>query len=82
MSDKIYVGNGKVKEWPSGDKSMVLGFSEADVETMRQHLNDKGWVNVIINKSKKDADDGSARYYGTIDTWQPTKRDEQEGEPF
>ena len=49
--DKIYVGNGKAVEGQYG-KFLKVSFSRDDLDKMYQNLNEKGWINLNINKRK------------------------------
>ena len=74
MSDEkpIFCGSGKKIEFVNGGHIIRLSISSRDVETMAQHLNDKGWVTVEV----KENFDGKVTQSGfthhcKIDTWQP-----------
>jgi hypothetical protein len=65
MADAIYVGNGKPH--PKFDNCISFGFTKDNLKTLEAHLNDKGWVNVIISPQKNDKE----KYYAKIDTYKP-----------
>lgn len=65
MSDKIFVGKGEKKQTQYGDLTK-FGFTEKDLATMKEHLSEKGWVNIVI----KDGKNGQP--YAQIDTWKPS----------
>lgn len=65
MSDKIFVGKGEKKQTQYGELRK-FGFTEKDLATMKEHLSEKGWVNVVI----KDGKNGQP--YAQIDTWKPS----------
>lgn len=70
MSDKIYVGTGKAREFPDGGQILKMAFSANDVDALRHNLRD-GWVRINISKRREPSQSGQT-HYGTIDTWQPT----------
>jgi len=65
MSDKVFVGKGEKKQTQYGELTK-FGFTEKDLNTMKEHLSEKGWVNVVI----KDGKNGQP--YAQIDTWKPS----------
>ena len=66
MSDvKVFVGNAKAKENKFGGKEVVIGLQQKDLDTLQQHLNGKGWVNVVLKSNKE------GKPYLQIDTWVP-----------
>lgn len=65
MSDKIFVGKGEKKQTQYGDL-IKFGFTEKDLATMKEHLSEKGWVNVVIKEGK------NGQPYAQIDTWKPS----------
>lgn len=65
MSDKIFVGKGEKKQTQYGEL-IKFGFTEKDLATMKEHLSEKGWVNVVIKDGK------SGQPYAQIDTWKPS----------
>lgn len=67
MNEKIFVGNVKTVETKFGSLTK-LGFKEADLEVLREHLSN-GWVNVAIMTSQK-----TGNPYMVIDTY---KREQQ-----
>jgi len=69
MSEKIYVGNGKKKEAKFGD-IIKLSFSEADLDTLKQNLNERGYVNLDCCE-RKQIDKYGNSHYMTIDNWEP-----------
>lgn len=68
MSDKIFVGKGEKKQTRYGDL-IKFGFTEKDLATLKEHLSDKGWVNVVIKEGK------NGQPYAQIDTWKPSGDD-------
>ncbi len=71
MSDKIFVG--RISEtkvaW-----SKRISFSQKDLDTLKQHQNEKGYVNLNLKTSKE-----KGKQYLEIDTWKPANPDN--GEP-
>lgn len=69
MSDKIYVGSGKVVKTNFGELTK-LSFSEEDINKMRQNLNERGYVNLVL-KQKQNPMEGKPTHYMEVDTWKP-----------
>lgn len=69
MSNKTYVGNGKLITTQHGHM-LKLSFSKADLAVMENHLNEKGYVNINCNKRKTDSEWGHTHSMH-IDTWKP-----------
>jgi len=67
-TEKLFVGNAKVKTNKFGDKEINVGFQQKDLDLLQQHLNEKGWVNFNVKSNKE------GKPYLQIDTWQPTER--------
>lgn len=61
MSDNVYVGNGK--KHPKWDGCISFGLTKEHLKILSDHLNDKGWVNIIISPKKDDPD----KYYAKVD---------------
>ena len=72
MSDKIYVGTGKIKEFSDGGSILKFSFTEKDLGTLREHLSN-GWVNIAISKRKTPSEKGTT-HYAVIDTWKPKSK--------
>jgi len=53
MNDKIFVGNALEKVNKFGETETVLGFKADDLAKLQSALNDKGWVNVYLKKSRE-----------------------------
>lgn len=73
--DKVFVGNIKTKETKFGQIE-VVGINKADIQTMAKHMNEKGWVNLLIKTSK----DG--KRYLEVDTWKPSAEIVKDDMPF
>lgn len=62
---KVFVGNCKVKTNNFNEKETNIGFTAENLETLKSHLNEKGWVNVTLKTSKE------GKPYLQVDTWKP-----------
>lgn len=69
MSDKIYVGSGKVVKTNFGELTK-LSFSEDDINKMKMNLNERGYVNLVL-KQKQNPVEGKPTHYMEVDTWKP-----------
>ena len=49
MADKIFIGNCKAGKYPD---QVDIGFNKEHLDKMYAALNDKGWMNVRVNKGK------------------------------
>jgi hypothetical protein len=76
---KIYCGTGKIKDWDKGPPSIDFAFSEKDIETLREHL-DNGWVRIRISQRKSPSDKGQT-HYATVNTWKPERREDDPPPP-
>jgi len=75
-TEKQYVGNGKLLKGKEGlPDRMKFGFSEADLRAMMAQAagSGNGWCNIIISQRREVGRNGQT-HYATIDTWQPTAR--------
>ena len=72
MSDEkpIFCGSGKKVQFNNGGHKISLGLTAADVETMAQHLNERGWVNIDVCENRHPTETGNT-HHCKIDTWQP-----------
>ena len=68
-NEKIYVGNGKVMTGNFG-QFHKLSFSAKDIQTLQNNLNEKGYVNIVLNERQTPSQYG-ATHSMVIDTWQP-----------
>ena len=72
---KIYCGRGSaLKGREDLPVRVKLSFGDRDRALLEQHKNDKGWVSIIVAKSREPDKFGNT-YYATIDTWKPTPSD-------
>jgi hypothetical protein len=69
---KVYVGNGKQIDTQYG-KLLKLSFSRADLVTLTNHLNEKGYVNINCNERKSVSEWGHTHSM-QIDDWQPNQQ--------
>jgi len=72
---KVYVGNGKQIDTQYG-KLLKLSFSRADLVTLTNHLNEKGYVNINCNERKSVSEWGHTHSM-QIDDWQPNQNGQQ-----
>ena len=68
MSDKVYIGSGKVIKTKYGDLTKV-SFSESDIKKMQENLS-KGWINLVL-KEKRNKVEGKPTHYLELDRWKP-----------
>lgn len=66
MTEKIFIGKVQVKDTKYG-QIIKVGFSEKDLETLAEHKNERGWVNISILTSQY------GDKYAIIDTYQQAK---------
>ena len=68
---KIYCGSGKqlpqIQDYPP---RLKLSFNTTDLDKLRENLNEKGWVNVLVTERKSVGKYGETHAL-TIDTWKP-----------
>ena len=70
MSDKIFVGSGKIVNTKFGAMTK-LSFSKKDLQTMQDNLSEQGWINVVL-KEKQNKVEGKPTHYLEVDKWEPT----------
>ena len=71
--DKIFVGRVTSEEMTSANGPWTktkISFNVEDMTKLKDHMNEKGFVNLNFNRSIKGKD------YIEIDTWQPTQQPE------
>lgn len=71
MADKIYVGGAKEMNGTNGIFHKV-SFSAKDLATMLENVNEKGYVNLVMNQRKEVSQYGQTHSL-SIDTWVPKK---------
>jgi len=67
---KIFVGRVTVEEMTSANGPWTktrISFNREDLDKLALHMNEKGYVNLNFNRSKKGNE------YCEIDTWQPSQ---------
>lgn len=52
-TEKVYVGRATEAETKFGGVETRIGFSADDLTKLQNNLNEKGWVNVTLKKSKE-----------------------------
>lgn len=68
-NEKIYVGGAKEMNGNFGAFHKI-SFSAQDLETLKQNLNSKGYVNLVMNQRRTPSQYGQTHSL-TIDTWEP-----------
>ena len=58
MADKKFVGKTKEGKYPD---QVEIGFQQKDLDLLQQSINEKGWVNIRVNKGRE-----SGKYYTEI----------------
>jgi len=81
MTDKIYVGTGKIVNTQYGDLPK-LKFHKDDINTIVQWMkdNESEWANIDM-KPKKEPEEGKPTHYLEVDTWVPEKKTEVNNTP-
>jgi hypothetical protein len=69
----IYVGNGRKGKW---EGSVVIGLNKENLKTLAEHLNENGWVNIIVSPQREHPE----KYSVKIDTWKPNSNAEERAE--
>jgi len=71
MSEKIFVGRVTAEDMQGSNGPWIktkISFNAEDLAKLAAHQNEKGYVNLNFNRSKKGSE------YMEIDTWQPTQQ--------
>lgn len=74
---KIYVPRSSAREhvYANGGKILKLSFKAADLrEFLNQHVNDKGYVNLIVAERKEMGQYGDTHSV-YLDTWKPKAKE-------
>jgi len=79
MSNKIYVGGGKVVNGNFGLFHRI-SFNKKDLETMLNNLNSKGYINLNMNERREPSQYGQTHSL-VIDTWEPTNNQIPKNDP-
>ena len=72
--NKIFVGRVTTEEMTSASGPWTktkISFNVEDMTKLKDHMNEKGYVNLNFNRSQKGSE------YMEIDTWQPTQQPQQ-----
>lgn len=78
MSDKTYFNSITIKEGKYGLK-ISINYNKF-VQEAQQHLNQKGYINLDINKRKTEGKYGET-HYATLNEWTPEKKTQIDNEP-
>ncbi len=66
-NERTFIGLTRVKRFDNGGSIIKLGIK---VEDLKPHINEGGWVNLIITK-KKEAKGDDKDYYTYVDEYKP-----------
>ena len=69
---KTYVGSAKEKQGKYGE-FISLSFSQKDLDVLNANKNERGYVNLVINRRNQPGTYGETHSV-TIDTWKPEYR--------
>ena len=78
-NEKIYVGGAKEMTGNFGEFHKI-SFSAQDVENLKQNLNAKGYVNLVMNKRREPSHYGQTHSL-VIDTWEPQTSSQPQPHP-
>lgn len=73
---KTYVGNGKEKTFDNGGSLINFGLKLSDLQA---HVNEKGYVNLVIGK-KKEVDKYDNTHAIWVNDFKPNKQEEKKEE--
>ncbi len=76
--EKIYVGGAKEINGNFGAFHRI-SFSQQDLDNLQANLNEKGYVNLNMNKRRQPSQYGQTHSL-VIDTWQPDQSQQQTGQ--
>lgn len=71
---KTYVGSAKEKQGKYGE-FISLSFSQKDLDILNASKNERGYVNLVINRRNQPGTYGETHSV-TIDTWKPEAKNE------
>ena len=77
QGENLYVGTGKLVNSQNG-RFIKLSFKAEDLQQMLQHVNENGWMSVVLSPRQNPSANG-ATHYMKIDTWQPNQNQQQGG---
>lgn len=78
-NEKQYVGGAKELTGTYGAFHKI-SFSAQDLETLKSNLNDRGYVNLVMNQRQTPSQYGQTHSL-VIDTWQPQQPQPQGQQP-
>lgn len=64
--DKQFFGSVKKQTTQYGEMTKI-SFNQKDIANMKENLNEKGYVNMVLKESKTKP----GTFYLELDTWQP-----------
>ena len=76
---KQYVGSAKEKQGKYGE-FISLSFSQKDLDILNASKNERGYVNLVINRRNQPGTYGETHSV-TIDTWKPEKNEARNESP-
>lgn len=66
-TEKVYIGSGRIIKTKLGELPKI-SLSEQDLDKLRMHLNERGWVNLVM-KAKQNPQEGKPTHYLEVDMW-------------
>ena len=78
-NEKQYIGGAKEMNGNFGAFHKI-SFSAQDVENLKQHLNAKGYVNLVMNKRREPSAYGQTHSL-VVDTWEPQTNSQPQQAP-
>jgi len=76
QQQKTYFGNGKEHVFQDGGSVIRVSFSAEDLKNMQNCLNDRGYINLNINRRQQISQYGHTHSI-SLDTWQPQQQPQQ-----
>ncbi len=82
MTDKRYIGSGKIKTFDNGGSIIKYStpIDDLEKEIAKEKAAGKTWININICERKAPSDKGMT-HYGVIDDWEPTQQQGQQSAP-
>jgi hypothetical protein len=77
QQQKTYFGNGKEHIFQDGGSVIRLSFSAQDLQNMQQCLNERGYINLNVNRRQQPSQYGHTHSIA-LDTWQPQQQAPQQ----
>jgi len=75
MSEKIYFGQAKEFKFEDGGTVLNISFSLKDLDNMKGHTNEKGFINLKCQKRKEPSQYGQTHSI-ILSTYEAKKKDE------